>query len=64
MEIDVKKQEAQLKEEIAQLTSQLNQVNQQIASFQQQANNLTALVLKKMGALELLQGLDGKEPVK
>jgi len=64
MEVNIKEQDARLKAELAELQGQLNQVNQQVTIFQQQASNLTALVLKKMGALELLQGFekDGAKP--
>ena len=64
MEIDVKGNEARVKAELAELQSQLNQVNQQIILSQQQANNLTALVLRKLGALELLQSLNDKKDAK
>ena len=66
MEIDVKKQEVSIREELAQLQGRLAQLTQQAAAIQQEiqpAGNLTALVLKKMGALELLQSLDGKKEV-
>lgn len=50
MELDVSKEREKLQAGIEQLQKQLNQV-------EQTRNNLTAEVLKKMGALEMLQGL-------
>ena len=62
MELDVKKEAEKLQAEIAQLTGQLQQLEAQIAQLNQARNNQIALILKKQGALELLQNLDGHEP--
>lgn len=62
MEIDIKEQQGKLQAEIAQLTGQLQQLDNQIAQFQQARNNQVAAILKKQGALELLQNLDDKKP--
>ena len=55
MELNVKEQTEKLNAELAQLQQQLQQV-------EQARNNLTAAILKKAGALELLQSLDGEKP--
>lgn len=62
MELDTKKETEKLQTEIAQLTGQLQQLENQIAQLQQAKNNQVALILKKSGALELLQSLDGEKP--
>ena len=62
MEVNVKEQTEKLNAEITQLNSQLQQVDAQIAQLQQTRNNVVATILKKAGALELLQGLDGDKP--
>ena len=62
MEVDIKEQQDKLRGEIAELTGQLQQLDNQIAQFQQAKNNQVALILKKQGALELLQSLDGEKP--
>ncbi len=54
MELDVKKEKEKLQGEIEQLQKQLNQV-------EQTRNNLTTMIVKKMGALEMLQGLKKEE---
>lgn len=51
MELDTKKEIEKLQAEIAQLQNQLNQV-------EQNRTNLTTVIVKKMGALEMLQGLE------
>lgn len=55
MELNVKEQTEKLQAEIGQLQAQLQQV-------EQARNKLTAAILKKAGALELLQGLNGDKP--
>ncbi len=61
MELDVKEQTEKLQAEVAQLTGQLQQIDNQIAQLQQAKNNQIAAILKKQGALELLNNLKGKE---
>lgn len=56
MELDTKREIEKLQAEIEQLQKQLNQV-------EQTRNNLTTMIVKKMGALEMLQGLKS-EPKK
>ena len=63
MEIDIKEQTEKLQSEIAQLTGQLQQLDNQIAQFQQARNNQVAIILRKQGALELLQSLDSKKEI-
>lgn len=58
MEIDIEKQKAELEKEIATLTAQLQKVDDEIARFQQTRNNQVALILKRQGFLEGLQGLE------
>ena len=55
MELNVKEQTDKLQAELIQLTAQLQQV-------EQAKNNVVAAVLKKQGALELLQSLNGDKP--
>ena len=61
MEIDIKEQTTKLQMEIAELTGQLQQLDSQLAQLNQAKNNQVAVILKKQGALELLQSLDGEE---
>ena len=63
MELNVKEQTEKLQAEITQLTGQLQQLDNQIAQAQQVRNNQVAVILKKQGALELLQNLDGDKPL-
>jgi peptidoglycan hydrolase CwlO-like protein len=58
MEIDIEKQKGGLEKEISTLTGQLQQIDNQIAQLNQDRNNQVALILKKQGALELLQSLE------
>ena len=51
MEIDVKREVKRLKQEVVNLQQKLNQV-------QQEQNELTTLIVKKMGVVEYL--LEGK----
>lgn len=51
MELDTKKEIGKLQAEITQLQNQLQQA-------EQVRNNLTAAILKKAGAVEMLQGLE------
>lgn len=51
MELDTAKEIKKLQVEITQLQNQLNQV-------EQNRNNLTTVIVKKMGALEMLQDLE------
>ena len=60
MDINIKEQTEKLQTEMATLTGQLQQIDNEIARFQQARNNQVALILKKQGALELLQELDKK----
>lgn len=60
MEIDVKEQTTKLQMEIAELTGELQQINSQLDQLNQAKNNQIALILKKQGALEMLNNLDGK----
>ena len=62
MEIDVNEQQDKLRAEVAELTGQLQQLDNQIAQLNQAKNNQVALILKKQGALELLQSLNGDKP--
>ena len=62
MEIDIKEQQDKLRAEVAELTGQLQQIDNQIAQLNQAKNNQVALILKKQGALELLQSLNGDKP--
>ena len=62
MEIDIKEQQDKLRAEIAELTGQLQQLDSQIAQLNQAKNNQVALILKKQGALELLESLNGAKP--
>lgn len=59
MEIDIKEQQDKLRGEVAELTGQLQQIDSQIAQLNQARNEQVALILKKQGALELLQSLNG-----
>ena len=62
MEIDIKEQQDKLRAEVAELTGQLQQLDNKIAQLDQAKNNQVALILKKQGALELLQSLNGDKP--
>lgn len=62
MEIDIKEQQDKLRAEVAELTGQLQQLDNQIAQLNQAKNNQVAVILKKQGALELLESLDGDKP--
>ena len=62
MELNVKEQTEKLQAEITRLTGELQQLESQVAQLQQARNNQVALILKKQGALELLQNLDGGKP--
>ena len=62
MEVNIEEQTEKLQAEVAQLTGQLQQLDNQIAQLNQARNNQVALILKKQGALELLQNLDGDKP--
>ena len=62
MEIDIKEQQDKLRAEVAELTGQLQQLDNQIAQLNQAKNNQVALILKKQGALELLESLNGAKP--
>lgn len=62
MELNVKEQTEKLQGELAQATGQLQQVDNQLAQLQQARNIQVAVILKKQGALELLQGLGAEEP--
>ena len=64
MELNVKEQTEKLQAEIAQLTGQLQQLDNQLAQLQQAKNNQIAEILKKQGALELLQRLGNEKPKK
>ena len=57
MELDIEQKKQDLEKEIATLTGQLQQIDNEIARFTQARNNQVALILKKQGALELLQEL-------
>ena len=62
MEIDIKEHQDKLRAEVTELTGQLQQLDNQIAQLNQAKNNQVALILKKQGALELLQSLNGDKP--
>lgn len=62
MELNVKEQTEKLQAEIAQLNNQTRNINDQLAILQNQRQELINAILKKAGALELLQGLDGDKP--
>ncbi len=62
MELNVKEQTEKLQAELAQETGKLQQIDNQIAQLQQAKNIQVAAILKKQGALELLQSLVGDEP--
>lgn len=55
MELDTKKEIEKLQAELGQLQTQLQQV-------EQSRSNLTTIIVKKMGALEMLQGLKEEKP--
>ena len=57
MEIDIKEQQDKLRAEVAKLTGELQQLDNQMAQLNQAKNEQVALILKKQGALELLQSL-------
>ena len=61
MELNIKEQTEKLQAEITQLTGQLQQIDSQMAQLQQAKNNQVAVILKKQGALELLQSLASEE---
>ena len=63
LEVNVKEQTEKLQGEIAQATRQLQQVDNQIAQLQQAKNVQVTAILKKQGALELLQSLDGDSEI-
>ena len=58
MELNVKEQTEKLQAELAQATRQLQQVDNQMAQLQQARNIQVNTILKKQGALELLQSLN------
>lgn len=60
MEIDVKEHANKLRAEVAQMSQQLQQIDTQIAQLQQAKNNQLAELLKRQGALELVQSLEKK----
>ena len=62
MEINIDEQQDKLRAEVAELTGQLQQLDNQIAQLNQSKNNQVALILKKQGALELLESLNGAKP--
>ncbi len=62
MELNVKEQTEKLQAELAQATRQLQQIDNQIAQLQQARNIQVSLILKKQGALELLQSLSVEKP--
>ena len=64
MELDVKEQTEKLQGELAQMTRQLQQVDSQMAQLQQARNIQVNTILKKQGALELLQSLSVEKPKK
>ncbi len=61
MELNVKEQTEKLQGELAQMTRQLQQVDNQMAQLQQARNIQVNTILKKQGALELLQSLASEE---
>ena len=62
MELNVKEQTEKLQGELALATRQLQQVDNQIAQLQQARNIQVNTILKKQGALELLQSLSVEKP--
>ncbi len=58
MDIDIRKEKDKIKAELTQLNAQLQQLDIAIANSQQARNNQVTLILKKQGALELLQSLE------
>ncbi len=62
MELNVKEQTEKLQAELAQMTRQLQQVDNQMAQLQQARNIQVNTILKKQGALELLQSLSVEKP--
>lgn len=64
MELNVKEQTEKLQGEIAQLSGQARNIEDQLTILGSQKQQLINEILKKAGALELLQGLDGEKPTK
>ena len=64
MELNVKEQIEKLQGELAQMTRQLQQVDNQMAQLQQARNIQVNTILKKQGAMELLQSLNTNKEVK
>lgn len=62
MELNVKEQTEKLQAEIAQLSGQARNIEDQLTILSNQKQQLINTILKKAGALELLQGLDGGKP--
>ena len=62
MELNVKEQTEKLQAELAQATGQLQQVDNRMAQLQQAKNIQVTAILKKQGALELLQSLSADKP--
>ena len=63
MELNVKEQTEKLQTEANQLASQARNIEDQITILQNQRQQLINELLKKQGALELLNNLDGKDEV-
>lgn len=61
MELNVKEQIEKLQAEIAQLAGQARNINDQVVLLQNQGQQLVNALLKKQGALELLQALNGSK---
>ena len=62
MELNVKEQTEKLQAELAQATRQLQQIDNQMAQLHQARNIQVNIILKKQGALELLQSLSAEKP--
>jgi len=58
MELDIKEQKRRLEEEVNTLGSQIESIDRQLNQFAMVKQNLTNQLLKKMGALELLNSLN------
>ena len=58
MDINIKEQQDKLKGEIAQITGEVQAINNQIQQLQQAGQVKINDLLKKQGALELLQSLE------
>ena len=64
MELNVQEQVAKIKAEMEQLVESANQIQAQINQLTTQKQELINGIIKKQGALDLLNNLNGKKPEK